>query len=57
MKALGRTYQVHTFAGAGHGFLRQQDGQNGANLAASRQAWPLTVAWFRRYLEPGRTTN
>ena len=54
MRALRKTYEVHTFAGAGHGFLRQQDGQNGANLAATRQAWPLTVAWFRRYLEPGR---
>ncbi|HEX8272309.1 MAG TPA: dienelactone hydrolase family protein [Longimicrobiaceae bacterium] len=57
MKALGKTFQVHTFAGAGHGFLRQQDGQSGANLAATRQAWPLTVAWFRRYLEPGRAAN
>ncbi len=53
MKALQKTYEPHIFPGAGHGFLRQQDGQAGANLAASRQAWPLTVAWFRRHLEPG----
>jgi carboxymethylenebutenolidase len=50
MRALGKTFEPHTFAGAGHGFLRQQDGQNGANLAASRQAWPLTIAFFRTNL-------
>jgi carboxymethylenebutenolidase len=51
MRALGRSYEHRIFAGAGHGFLRQQDGQNGANLQASRDAWPLTVAFFRRHLE------
>ena len=51
LKTLGKTYEPHIFPGAGHGFLRQQDGQEGANLAASRQAWPLTVTWFREHLE------
>lgn len=50
LKALGRTYQPHVFPGAGHGFLRAQDLRDGANLAAARQAWPLTISWFRRYL-------
>ena len=50
MRAMGKTFDVHSFAGAGHGFLRQQDGKDGANLAASRQAWPLTINFFRRYL-------
>src|SRR5258705_12946809 len=50
MRSLGKTYEPHTFPGAGHGFLRQQDGKDGANLAASRHAWPLTVAFFRTYL-------
>lgn len=50
MKALGKSYEHHEFAGAGHGFLRQQSGQNGANLEASRQAWPRTIAFFRRHL-------
>lgn len=50
MRALGRPFEPHVFAGAGHGFLRQQDGKNGANLAATRQAWPLTVAFFRAHL-------
>lgn len=48
--ANGFTYEVHKFAGAGHGFLRQQDGQNGANLKATQEAWPMTVVWFRKYL-------
>ncbi len=50
MRSLGKTFEPHTFAGAGHGFLRQQDGKDGANLFASRQAWPLTIAFFRTHL-------
>ena len=50
MKALGKRFEHHTFAGAGHGFLRQQEGQGGANLTAARQAWPLTIAFFRSTL-------
>jgi carboxymethylenebutenolidase len=50
MKANGKIFEQHTFAGAGHGFLRQQDGANGANSRAAQEAWPLTVSWFRRYL-------
>jgi len=51
LRALGRTYGHTIYPGAGHGFLRQQTGMDGANLAAARAAWPATVAWFRRYLE------
>ncbi len=55
MKALGRTY-VHTiYPGAAHGFLRAQTQDDGsimqANLDATRQAWPATIAWFRKYLK------
>jgi carboxymethylenebutenolidase len=50
MKALKKTYEPHSFEGAGHGFARQQTGQNGANAAAIKQAWPMTVQWFRKYL-------
>lgn len=53
MSAFGKGYEIHTFDGAGHGFLRQQEGREGANRAASEQAWPLTVEWFRRHLEGG----
>ena len=50
MKALGRSFEHHEFAGAGHGFLRNQTGNNGANLEATRQAWPKTIAFFRKHL-------
>ena len=52
MRALGKPYETHIFPGSGHGFLRQQDGRDGANLGASKQAWPLTVNFFRTHLGP-----
>jgi carboxymethylenebutenolidase len=55
MKALGRTYEHTIFPGAAHGFLRAQTQSDGtimqANLDATRQAWPATIAWFRKYLK------
>jgi carboxymethylenebutenolidase len=43
-------FERATFPGAGHGFLRQQAGQEGANLTATRSAWPRTISFFRRHL-------
>ena len=51
MKKLGKTYEPHVFEGAGHGFLRAQDDRNGANLKATQQAWPRTVAFLREQLK------
>ena len=51
LRRLGRTYEHIIYPDAGHGFLRQQSGMDGANLAAARAAWPATIAWFRKYLE------
>lgn len=51
MRALGKTFRVVTYEGAGHGFLRQLDGREGANRAAANAAWPETIAWFRTHLE------
>jgi Dienelactone hydrolase and related enzymes len=50
LKALGKSYEHFVFDSAGHGFLRAQDGHDGANGAAANQAWPKTVAWFDKYL-------
>jgi carboxymethylenebutenolidase len=50
MKAMGKTYVQEIYEGAGHGFLRQQDGREGANLAAAQKAWPATITWFRQHL-------
>jgi carboxymethylenebutenolidase len=50
MKKLGKRYTVRVYDGAGHGFLRQQTGRDGANLKASEKAWPETIAFFRERL-------
>jgi carboxymethylenebutenolidase len=44
-------YEQHFFEGAGHGFLRQQGGNPNApgNMKATEQAWPLTIAWLKKY--------
>ena len=51
LRVAGVPFEKTIFPGAGHGFLRQQSGQNGANAAAAAQAWPRTIAWFRQHLE------
>lgn len=51
MKELGKTFVAHTYPGAGHGFLRAQDGRDGANLAASEKAWPATIGFLKKSLE------
>lgn len=51
MKKAGKTYEPHVYDGAGHGFLRQQDGQGGANLKAAEEAWPATVKFLREHLK------
>jgi carboxymethylenebutenolidase len=50
MQRLGKRYDVHTFEGAGHGFLRDQSGRNGANRRAAESAWPSTIAFLRETL-------
>jgi carboxymethylenebutenolidase len=50
LRARGQTYMHNIYDGAGHGFLRQQSGRNGANLLAAQKAWPATIDWFRKYL-------
>jgi carboxymethylenebutenolidase len=50
LRAMGKTYVHNIYPGAGHGFLRQQTGMDGANAAAARAAWPATISWFRKYL-------
>lgn len=50
MRRLGKPYEIHVYDGAGHGFLRAQDGRP-ANAAAAEQAWPRTIAFFRQHLD------
>lgn len=49
MRRLGKPYEVHFFEGAGHGFLRAQEGRP-ANRMAAERAWPRTIAFFRTHL-------
>ena len=55
MKKLNKTYEPHVFEGAGHGFLRQQNGpdkQSGPdcpNMKATDQAWPATIQFLREH--------
>lgn len=51
LHALGRRFEHEIYPGAGHGFLRAQDGMDGANLAATLGAWPRTIDWLRAGLE------
>ncbi len=51
MKRLGKHFEYHIYPGAGHGFLRNQSGRDGANLNASSQAWRETVEFLGRNLK------
>jgi carboxymethylenebutenolidase len=50
LDGLGKSYEVNIYERAGHGFLRQQSGQEGANMEASKAAWPRTIAFLREHL-------
>jgi carboxymethylenebutenolidase len=50
MADAGKAYEPIVHAGAGHGFLRQQEGRDGANLRASQAAWERTIAFFKEKL-------
>jgi carboxymethylenebutenolidase len=51
MQKGGKSFTKHIYDGAGHGFLRQQDGMEGANLKAAQGAWQETIAFFKKNLE------
>lgn len=51
IKKVGKSYEPNIYEGAGHGFLRAQEGREGANLKATRQAWPRTLAFLREHLK------
>jgi carboxymethylenebutenolidase len=58
MRANGKDYAGVNYEGAIHGFLRAQDdpkatrdpAEEAANLAATRDAWPKTIAFLRKNL-------
>jgi carboxymethylenebutenolidase len=58
MKSLKKDYSGTNYEGAVHGFLRAQDdpkptpdkSEEAANLAASKDAWPKTIAFLKKHL-------
>jgi carboxymethylenebutenolidase len=51
MKKAGKSFTPNIYEGAGHGFLRQLTGRDGANFKAAQQAWPATIGFFRDHLK------
>ncbi len=51
MTTHGKRYAPTVLEGAGHGFLRQQTGRDGANAKATAKAWTATVAFLRESLK------
>jgi carboxymethylenebutenolidase len=51
MTELNKSYDPHIFDGAGHGFMRQQEGRNGANLKAAQQGWGLAMEFLKKNLK------
>jgi carboxymethylenebutenolidase len=60
MKAMGKSYTGTNYEGAAHGFLRIQDdpktppdeAENKANVVATLDAWPKTIAFLKKQLKP-----
>lgn len=50
MKRLGKSFTVEVYPEATHVFLYRQD--LGRNMAATADAWPKAMAFFRQYLVP-----
>lgn len=57
MKRLGKRYEVEIYEGAGHAFLRSQDGREGANKAATEKSWPRAVEFLKKELGAGGTMS
>jgi carboxymethylenebutenolidase len=50
MAELKKSYTPHVFEGAGHGFMRQQSGRNGANQKAAEQGWTEALTFLKANL-------
>jgi carboxymethylenebutenolidase len=51
MERLGKTFEWYMYPGAGHGFVRQQEGRDGANLSATERAWEQMFIFLHEHLE------
>lgn len=57
MAELKKDFTAFVHENAGHGFLRQQTGQDGANKKASDKAWSESVAFLKKSLEPAQAKS
>jgi len=48
LKAAGKTYEIKIYPGANHAFFN--DTGQSYNADAARDAWQISLAWFRKYL-------
>jgi carboxymethylenebutenolidase len=55
LKRLGSRFEFEIYPGAGHAFLRQQSGMNGANMEAAKKAWPRALGFLKETLTADRT--
>lgn len=51
MERLGKPFTYYIYPGAGHGFVRQQEGRENANRTATEQAWEQMLIFLREHLE------
>ncbi len=51
MEQLDKSFEYYIYPDAGHGFVRQQDGREGANLNATKRAWEQMFIFLHQYLE------
>ena len=49
LQAAGKTYALHFYTGAQHGFNNDTNKPR-YNEAAAKEAWGRTMAWFQKYL-------
>jgi carboxymethylenebutenolidase len=51
MQKLGKSYEIRTYEGAGHGFMGGQAGAGGANLKAAQESWPVVLQFYKKHLQ------
>lgn len=51
MERLGKIFEYYVYPNAGHGFVRQQEGRDGANRIAAERSWEQMLLFLYLHLE------
>jgi carboxymethylenebutenolidase len=51
MERLDKSFTYHIYPGAGHGFVRQQEGRDNANRSAAERGWEQMLLFLREHSE------